>query len=132
MRSMQGSGGKTEITEAKESKMTVKEIANRLDLRIYAGSESLDQELKGAYVSDLLSDVMGHAMEGEAWITLQSHVNVAAIASLKELAAIVLVKGIKPHAAMLEKAMEEGIPVLGTELSTYQITGKVYQTLEEQ
>lgn len=130
MRSMERSGEGTEITEVKENKMTVKNIADQVPLRIFSGSDSLDMEVKGAYVSDLLSDVMGHASEGELWITLQSHVNVAAIASLKELAAVILVKGIVPDAAMLEKAVEEGIPVLGTDKSTYKITGMIYQALE--
>jgi len=130
MRSMERSGERTEITEVKESKMTVRHIADQVPLRIFSGSDALDMEVTGAYVSDLLSDVMGHASEGELWITLQSHVNVAAIASLKELAAVILVKGIVPDAAMLEKAVEEGIPVLGTDMSTYKITGMIYQALE--
>ncbi len=29
----------------------------------------------GGYVSDLLSDVMAHAQDGDVWITMQRHVN---------------------------------------------------------
>jgi len=76
-----------------------------------------------------LSDVMGHADAGNVWVTLQNHKNVMAIASLKELAAIILVKGIEPEADTIEQSNQEGIPVLGTNLGTYEIVGKLYQML---
>ena len=91
----------------------------------------MDREIKGGYTSDLLSDVMGFAKEGQVWITLQTHKNVLAIASLKELAAILLVKGNLPEEDMLEQAIEEGIPVLGTDEQTFETTGKVYQLINQ-
>ena len=80
-------------------------------------------------MSDLLSDVMGFAQEGNVWVTLQTHKNVIAIASLKELACVVLVKGNKPDDDMLEQAKNEGIPVLGTDEQTFEVAGKIYQFL---
>ena len=71
--------------------MTVRELATQLKLEVCCGAAGLDKEIKGGYTSDLLSDVMGNAREGNIWITLQTHKNIMAIASLKELAAIVLV-----------------------------------------
>ena len=73
--------------------MTVREIAEKLNLKVFSGAGGLDREVTGGYVSDLLSDVMGFARDGEVWVTLQTHKNVMAIASLKELAAVVIVKG---------------------------------------
>ena len=109
--------------------MTVEEIVQILGLELYSSSEFTGRTVTGGYVSDLLSDVMGHAKEGEIWITLQSHVNVVAIASLKELAAIVLVKGIEPGKEVVEKAEQEGIPLLGTMDDTFTISGKLFQLL---
>jgi len=109
--------------------MTVRQLAEELGFRIFTEKSNLDQNVKGAYVSDLLSDVMGFAREGAVWITLQSHMNVVAIASLKELAAIVLVKGIEPDKQVLEKASTEGIPVLGTTEETFETAGKLFQLL---
>jgi hypothetical protein len=60
----------------------------------------------------LLSDVMGNAAEDEVWITLQTHQNIMAIASLKDLAAVVLVKGLEPEDDTLAHSEEEGIPLL--------------------
>jgi serine kinase of HPr protein (carbohydrate metabolism regulator) len=109
--------------------MKIKEIVNELYLLVYTGEEHLEKEIRGAYVSDLLSDVMGHAREGQAWITLQSHLNVVAIASLKELPAIILVKGLEAPAEVLEKAKEEGIVILGTGDNTFETAGKLYAIL---
>jgi serine kinase of HPr protein (carbohydrate metabolism regulator) len=111
--------------------MTVKELVEKMNLTVFCGQDNLDREIKGGYTSDLLSDVMGFAREGQVWITLQTHKNVLAIASLKELAAILLVKGNKPEEDMLEQAIDEGIPVLGTDAQTFETTGKVYQLINQ-
>ncbi len=106
--------------------MKVAEIVNELGLTVLAGAQGLEREVKGGYVSDLLSDVMGNSDEGYVWITLQTHKNVMAIASLKDLAAIILVSGHKPDADMAQQAEEEGIPVLSTNLSTFEVAGRLY------
>ena len=111
--------------------MTVQELVEKMNLTVFCGQDNLDREIKGGYTSDLLSDVMGFAREGQVWITLQTHKNVLAIASLKELAAILLVKGNKPEEDMLEQAVDEGIPVLGTDAQTFETTGKVYQLINQ-
>ena len=63
------------------------------------------------------------------WITLQTHKNVMAIASLKELAAIILVGNQQPEDDTVEQSNTEGIPVLGTSMPTFEITGKLYNLL---
>jgi predicted transcriptional regulator len=109
--------------------MTVEDIVKALDLKVFSGSEGLNQEIVGGYTSDLLSDVMGNADSGMVWITLQTHINVMAIASLKELAAVILVKGLEPEANTLQQSNNEGIPILGTSLQAFEITGKLYHLL---
>jgi len=109
--------------------MQVKDIITILELKVFGGNQGLDREITGGYTSDLLSDVMGHADSGKIWITLQTHKNVIAIASLKELAAVILIKGFEPDADMLAQAEEEGIPVLGSSDQAFEITGKLYNML---
>ena len=53
--------------------MTVQDIVSQLNLTVCSGQEGLQREVKGGYTSDLLSDVMGHAQEGDVWVTLQTH-----------------------------------------------------------
>ncbi|MDR1951666.1 MAG: serine kinase [Bacteroidales bacterium] len=106
--------------------MTVRELKEKLNLKVFSGESGLDATIDGGYVSDLLSDVMGHAEMGNVWVTLQTHKNIMAIASLKELAAIILVKGFTPDEDCIEKSNDEGIPILGTNEQTFDITGKLY------
>lgn len=109
--------------------MKLKDIVEKLELKVYCGENLLEKEVLGAYVSDLLSDVMGHASEGFCWITLQTHMNVVAVASLKELSAILLVQDVRADEKVLMKALEEDIPILGTSDSTFTVAGKMYNLL---
>jgi len=111
--------------------MKVSELVEKLGLSVYSGSKGLDREITGGYVSDLLSDVMGNAREAEVWITLQVHQNVMAIASLKDLAAVILVNNLEPQENTRQSSDDENIPLLGTSLSTFEISGKLYQLLNQ-
>ena len=113
------------------TEMTVAEISKKLGLQVFSGEGGLDRIVTGGYVSDLLSDVMGRADEGQIWITLQTHKNVMAIASLKELAAIILVNGNKPADDTARQSNEENIPILGTAMSTFEVTGKIYELIKK-
>lgn len=110
--------------------MKVKELIEKLDLKIFTEKGDLEKEITGGYTGDLLSDVMGTAKDGNILVTVQSHKNVTAIASLKELAAVVLVKGINPEPEMLESAEDEGIAVLGTKENAFMISGKIYELIK--
>jgi serine kinase of HPr protein (carbohydrate metabolism regulator) len=109
--------------------MLVSEIVEAMNLKVFGGEQGLSREITGGYTSDLLSDVMGHADLGLVWITLQTHKNVMAVASLKELAAVILIKNCIPESDMLQEANEEGIPVLGTELQSFEMSGKLFNLL---
>ena len=109
--------------------MKINEIITALDLKLISGGNGLGNEITGGYVSDLLSDVMGNAKEGQVWITLQTHQNIVAVGSLKDIAAIIIVKGLVPDADTIEKSNIENIPVLSTGLDTFNITGKLFELL---
>ena len=110
--------------------MTVKELTEKLNLKVLSGQAGLDNQITGGYTSDLLSDVMGNADAGQVWITLQTHKNVMAIASLKDLAAIVFVNDNQPESDTVAQSNADGIPLLGTSKSTFEITGKIYDVLK--
>jgi predicted transcriptional regulator len=106
--------------------MKVRDVATRLDLKVLTEQEGLEQEVTGGYVSDLLSDVIAHSRAGDLWITLQTHRNIIAVATLKDLAAIILVNGRTPDADTLMKAREEKIVVLSSHLSAFEVAGQLY------
>lgn len=109
--------------------MKVKELVEKLGLKVLAGEKGLERDIDGCYVSDLLSDVMGNADAGNVWVTLQTHKNVMAVASLKELSCVILVKNLTANDDTLSQANEEELAVLQTSLPTYEIVGQIYNLL---
>jgi len=107
--------------------MTLQELTQKLGLQSAASSISLDREVTGGYASDLLSDVIANSQKSNVWVTLQTHVNIVAVASLKELAGIVIVNGRKPESKAIEKARQEDVPILLTNLEAFEIVGRLYQ-----
>lgn len=109
--------------------MTIKDIIEKLELKLYTGEKGTDKIVKDVYCSDLLSDVMGNGDENQLWLTLQTHKNALAVAALKDMSGILLVNNNMPNADMLEAANEEGIPVLGSDKTTFELCGLLYQLL---
>ena len=109
--------------------MKVSDLVNELNLTVFSGTSGLEKEITGGYSSDLLSDVMGNAEEGHVWITLQTHKNIMAVASLKEISAIILVKNLKPDEEVKKISNDEELPILGTCLDAFTIAGKIYGKL---
>jgi predicted transcriptional regulator len=107
--------------------VTVFDIAKFLGLETRAGKDHLDGEVAGGYAGDLLSDVIAHGQKGYIWITIQTHPNIVAVATMKELAGIVLTGGREPDPETLRKAEEEGIPILVSRLFTFELAGRLYQ-----
>ncbi len=106
--------------------MKLKDIVEKLELKVVAAGENLEGEVTGGYASDLLSDVMANSREGDIWVTMQAHPNVIAVASLKGLAGIVVVQGRKPEEQTAEKARQEGVPLMVSELQTFELVGRLY------
>ena len=82
-----------------------------------------DREITCGYTCDLLSWVMAHGEEGMAWVTVQTHLNVIAVAALSDMACVVLPEDIVMEPESLEKASSEGMCVLSSPLTAYEICG---------
>ena len=83
------------------------------------------REIACGYVCDLLSWVMARGEQGMAWVTVQTHLNVIAVASLHEMACVILPDGIQMEEPVLDKAREEGIAVVTSPLSAFEICGRL-------
>lgn len=106
--------------------VTIHDIIGKLPVTVVAGDQ-FDTPVTGGYVSDLLSNVMGQAVSGNIWITMQGHQNVVAVALLAGLAGIIVAGGAQIEAAALAKAKAEGLVIMVTELSSYEVAGRLYQ-----
>jgi hypothetical protein len=108
--------------------MKIKDLINICELEVLTEVYEPDREVTNGYTSDLLSDVIANTEKDDIWITMQTHLNIIAVASLKELTAILIVMGREVDNDALDKAKEEKILILRTNLTAYQISGKIYES----
>jgi len=106
--------------------MKLADLVEALGLEVKSAQNNLANQVTGAYISDLLSDVIANSAEGVVWLTLQAHVNVVAVAVMKDLAGIILVNGREPQQDTVEKAETEGIPLMVSSLPTFELAGRLY------
>ena len=106
--------------------MNVTELKELLNARSLTPSLPEDKEVTCGYACDLLSFVMSHGDAGMAWTTVQTNMNVVAVAVLADMACVVLPEGIEMEKEVLQKAESEGIVILSSPLMGYEICGKMY------
>ena len=106
--------------------MTVREVVQALGGKLEVGDAAAHRKITGGYVTDLLSDVIAHAQDGDVWITLQKHSNIVAVAHLKTLAAIVIVGGRSPEPDTIARAAEERVPIITTPLDAFDAVGVLH------
>ena len=79
-----------------------------------------EREIKGVYIGDLLSWVMGRAKADDAWITIMSNINIIAVASLADTACVILAEGVSLDASVIETANAKGVNVLAAAMPAYE------------
>ena len=109
-----------------EPRVKLTELIQKLNLDVRSAKAGLEREVTGGYASDLLSDVIANGKEGNIWITLQIHHNIVAVASMNNLAGIILVNGREPEQETVEKAETENLVLMVTELPTFEVAGRLY------
>lgn len=98
--------------------MKLSDVLQKLNGEILCKGDE-NREITGVIVGDLLSHIIGEAREGEAWITIQIHLNVSAVAVLKELPLIVIASGRQPSEELLSKCTEENIAIVSLKVPAY-------------
>ncbi len=101
--------------------LQVKSVVEKLQLEIIAGAGGLETEVNGMYIGDLLSWVMANIDKGNCWVTIQTHVNVIAVALLGEASCVIIPENAEIDENTIEKANAENIPLLRSSLSAYEI-----------
>jgi len=109
--------------------MKVSELIGPIRGEIKAGP-SLDKEITGCYMSDMLSDVLANSSAGNLLITHHTHANVVVVAAVKELSAVLVTDSKQVEAETIQKAEAEGVNVLVTGLSAFEAAGVVYGLLK--
>ena len=104
--------------------MTVKELAEGLALECVCMPEP-GREVEGGYTGDLLSWVMGRAQAGDAWITIMSNQNIVAVATLTDVALIILAEDVRPDPGVAELAERKGINLFRSPEAAFPLCAKV-------
>ena len=108
--------------------MTLQELITTLNLKVITTPRDFNAVTpQGGYASDLLSCVIAGAQPGNIWVTLQAHMNVVAVAALRDVSAVILTENAQPEIAVIEKANEQNVILLGASEPSYQIVGKLWE-----
>ena len=110
--------------------MTVRELADALDLEVLTGNVNLDRQVGSGYTSDLLSDVIANIGDDAVWITIQRHINILGVAKLKDVSAIIIPRALGLEEAFLIKAREEGIAVLRGSPSAFELSALIFNEMK--
>ncbi len=86
-----------------------------------------DRSISKVFCCDLLSIAMGKAPSDSVWVTVMGNKNTLAVASLADVACIVLAEGVALDEGTLKKAEEEGIAVLSTDLPVFDIALEIHE-----
>ncbi len=101
--------------------MKIKELLTK-GFELVCGDEQKD--IIGCYIGDLLSLAMSKVCKDNAWVTIQSNINIVAVASLMDAGCIIICDGFSPDDGVVERAKMQEVTILKTELSAYE-TAKI-------
>ena len=107
--------------------MTIQELAALIDGAVQTKTVDTSREVTCGYTCDLLSWVMAKGREGMAWATVQAHMNAVAVAVLADMSCVIAAEGVQFGADVIEKAEEEGVALITTDLSAYHVAGRMHE-----
>ncbi len=108
--------------------MTVKELSEKCNFKAAVLPDG-GREIDGCYIGDLLSWVMGRAEENNVWITIMSNQNIIAVATLADVACIVLSEGVTVDDSIIKLAEEKGVNILLSDKRTFETAVEIYKTI---
>ena len=100
--------------------LTVDELVVRAGFTPLNRAKQEDRPIKSVYCCDLLSAVMGKAPADTAWVTVMGNINVVAVGALTDAACVIIADGAAVEERALEKADEQGVIMLRSELPVFE------------
>jgi len=107
--------------------MTAREVGRILNARILAGENHLDQEVRSACGSDMMSDVLAFSKDHSVLLTGLCNPQVIRTAEMLDIVCIVFVRGKKPDEAMLAMAEERNLIIFSTGHRMFTACGMLYE-----
>ena len=107
--------------------MKLNELVKDLNFENLTPELDLDKDVEGVYCGDLLSWVMGNGLPKQVWITVQGHMNIIAVAELREFACIIIADNAAIDEDVIAKAKEENIIILASSLPVFETAKRLIE-----
>ena len=109
--------------------MTVKELAECGKFRVINMGDNPEREITKPFCCDLLSIAMGKAPEGGAWVTVMGNMNTLAVASLADVACVIMAEGAVLDEVAAGKAKQQETTVLATEEPIFEAALAIHEMI---
>ncbi len=106
--------------------MNLKQIKQLLNADVLSGEKLLDMDINTVFACDLMSDVLAYVEDKTLLLTGLCNPHTIRTAEMKDINAVVFVRGKKPDEETLRLAEETGIVVMATDLILYNSCGILY------
>ena len=106
--------------------MTIREIAEILHAKWICCEEEADREVRYAFASDMMSDVLAYVKDQAVLLTGLVNAQVIRTAQMMDMICIVFVRSKKPTDDMIALAEEAGITLMSTSKRMYEACGILY------
>jgi predicted transcriptional regulator len=114
--------------------MLLKDVLTLTEAQIYSpnpdgplAQADLDRAIVSAFGADLMSDVLCYDITHGLLITGLSNPQVVRTAEMGDVAAVLMVRGKVPSPETADLARQVGLPILGTEMTLFEVCGRLYQ-----
>lgn len=106
--------------------MNLREVQKLLQAEVLSGNELLDMDIRSVFACDLMSDVLAYVEDKTLLLTGLCNQHTIRTAEMKDINAVVFVRGKKPDTETLKLANENGIVVMTTDHILYISCGILY------
>lgn len=106
--------------------MKIKEIAGLVEGEIVGCPSDDGYEVKKAFASDLMSDVLRFSMDETVLVTGLCNNQTMRTAEMADLRVVLIGRDKQPDAEMLELAEDSGITIIKSKFSIFKISGILY------
>ena len=108
--------------------MLVSELKEKLNLTPAVLGKT-DKDITNCYIGDMLSVVMSKADEGDVWLTVQTNVNIDAVAVLTGVSCIIIVEGMEPDEDTIKKAKTQDVTILKSPDTAYALACRIKELI---
>lgn len=107
--------------------MKLSDVADIIGGKILNNADYIEKEVKCAFASDLMSDVLTIDTDGLLLITGLANMQTIRTAEMADIDGIVFVRNKKPTQEMIKLAEENNIVLIESPLSMFNVSGKLFQ-----